>query len=67
MDDLDPMETNYPDWLAAKANPNPVVGPPSANYKQYITEHGTHVSGTIAANTTNNNDRLFRKRCSAKC
>lgn len=56
VDDHDPMETNYEDWVAAKANPNPVVGPPPADYKQYITSHGSHVSGTIAANTTNNND-----------
>ncbi|KON82817.1 hypothetical protein AF332_27865, partial [Sporosarcina globispora] len=55
-DDHDPMETIYDDWVAAKANPDPVVGPPPADYKQYITSHGTHVSGTIAANTTNNND-----------
>ncbi|PEQ96127.1 hypothetical protein CN481_02005 [Bacillus sp. AFS006103] len=56
VDDLDPMETTYEDWVAAKANPDLVVGPPPADYKQYITEHGSHVSGTIAANTTNNND-----------
>lgn len=55
VDDFDPMETIYPDWQAAKQNPNPLEGPPSANYKDYITEHGTHVAGTIAANTTNNN------------
>jgi uncharacterized repeat protein (TIGR02543 family) len=56
VDDHDPMETTYDDWVAAKANPDPNVGPPPANYKQYITSHGSHVSGTIAANTTNNND-----------
>lgn len=56
VDDLDPMETTYDDWVADKENPNAIVGPPPANYKQYITAHGTHVSGTIAANTTNNND-----------
>lgn len=55
VDDHDPMETTYTDWVAAKANPDPTVGQPPADYKQYITEHGTHVSGTIAANTTENN------------
>ncbi|MFF2447966.1 S8 family serine peptidase [Neobacillus sp. NPDC058068] len=56
VDDLDPMETTYDDWVAAKTRPDPIAGPPPADYKQYITSHGTHVSGTIAANTTNNND-----------
>jgi uncharacterized repeat protein (TIGR02543 family) len=56
VDDHDPMETIYEDWVAAKANPDALIGPPPADYKQYITAHGTHVSGTIAANTTNNND-----------
>ncbi|MEH6936749.1 InlB B-repeat-containing protein [Bacillus sp. JJ664] len=55
VDDNDPMETTYEDWVNAKANPD-AYGPPPADYKQYITSHGTHVSGTIAANTTNNND-----------
>jgi uncharacterized repeat protein (TIGR02543 family) len=55
VDDHDPMETIYPDWEAAKANPNPDEGAPPSDYKKYITSHGTHVSGTIAANTTNNN------------
>ncbi|WP_223593320.1 S8 family serine peptidase [Neobacillus bataviensis] len=55
VDDLDPMETTYDDWVAAKANPD-AYGPPPADYKLYITSHGSHVSGTIAANTTNNND-----------
>ncbi|MDM5331620.1 S8 family serine peptidase [Neobacillus sp. CF12] len=55
IDDNDPMETIYPDWEAAKANPNPMVGPPPADYKKYITSHGSHVSGTIAASTTSNN------------
>lgn len=55
-DDNDPMETTYDDWLAAKESPDAIVGPPPADYKQYITSHGTHVSGTIAANTTSNND-----------
>ena len=56
VDDHDPMETIYDDWVAAKANPDAIVGPPPSDYKLYITSHGTHVSGTIAANTTNNND-----------
>ncbi len=57
IDDHDPMETIYPDWVKAKANtnPSPIEMPAPADYKQYITSHGTHVSGTIAANTTNNN------------
>jgi subtilisin family serine protease len=55
VDDNDPMETIYSDWLEAKAKPSPIVGPAPSNYKSYITSHGTHVSGTIAANTTNNN------------
>ncbi|MFB7139379.1 InlB B-repeat-containing protein [Gottfriedia sp. NPDC056225] len=56
VDDHDPMETIYSDWEAARENPNPEEGLPSPNYKDYITEHGTHVSGTIAASTTNNNN-----------
>ncbi|MFF2877084.1 InlB B-repeat-containing protein [Gottfriedia sp. NPDC057991] len=53
VDDHDPMETIYPDWEAAReASPGSV----SSNYKDYITEHGTHVSGTIAASTTANNN-----------
>jgi uncharacterized repeat protein (TIGR02543 family) len=55
IDDKDPMETIYSDWLDAKANPTSVLNPATSNYKQYITAHGTHVSGTIAASTTNNN------------
>lgn len=55
VDDHDPMETTYADWVAAKDHPDPIAGPPPADYKQYITEHGSHVSGTIAANTTDNN------------
>ncbi|PFM79291.1 hypothetical protein COJ46_13435 [Bacillus sp. AFS077874] len=56
VDDHDPMETTYDDWVADKASSNPVWGTPPSDYKPYITSHGTHVSGTIAANTTNNND-----------
>ncbi|TDL74704.1 DUF1533 domain-containing protein [Rhodococcus qingshengii] len=57
IDDHDPMETIYPDWVKAKANtnPSPIEMPAPADYKHYITSHGTHVAGTIAANTTNNN------------
>lgn len=55
IDDMDPMETIYLDWLHAKDNPSTVLNPATPNYKQYVTAHGTHVSGTIAANTTNNN------------
>ncbi|PEJ58265.1 hypothetical protein CN692_08265 [Bacillus sp. AFS002410] len=55
VDDHNPMETIYPDWVDARENPNPLEGQPSANYKDYVTLHGTHVSGTIAASTTNNN------------
>ncbi|WP_129689961.1 S8 family serine peptidase [Gottfriedia acidiceleris] len=53
VDDHDPMETIYPDWEEARENS---PGSVSSNYKDYVTEHGTHVSGTIAASTTNNND-----------
>lgn len=57
VDDHDPMETIYPDWVEAKANPKPIQYelPAPADYKHYITSHGTHVAGTIAANTTNTN------------
>lgn len=53
VDDHDPMETIYPDWEVARDNS---PGSVSSNYKDYITSHGTHVSGTIAASTTNNNN-----------
>ncbi|PGL69877.1 InlB B-repeat-containing protein [Bacillus sp. AFS055030] len=56
VDDHDPMETTYDDWVADKANPGSVWGTPPSTYKPYITSHGTHVAGTIAANTTDNND-----------
>ncbi|KQX68448.1 S8 family serine peptidase [Paenibacillus sp. Root444D2] len=42
--DADPMETTYNDWVA--------VGKPSG--ATYFTSHGTHVSGTIAGQGTNN-------------
>ncbi|TYS67182.1 S8 family serine peptidase [Sutcliffiella horikoshii] len=54
-DDNDPMETIYSDWLHAKENPSSVLYPATPDYKNYITAHGTHVSGTVAANTTDNN------------
>ncbi|WP_146024850.1 S8 family serine peptidase, partial [Pseudomonas sp. FW305-BF6] len=41
VDDNDPMETTYEDWVNAKANPD-AYGPPPADYKQYITSHGSH-------------------------
>ncbi|QKE75643.1 S8 family serine peptidase [Arthrobacter citreus] len=45
--DSDPMETTYDDWVKA--------GKPAANGgNAYYTEHGTHVSGTIAARGENN-------------
>ncbi|PEL14219.1 S8 family serine peptidase [Bacillus sp. AFS017336] len=45
--DSDPMETSYDDWVKA--------GKPAANGSNtYYTEHGTHVSGTIAATGKNN-------------
>jgi len=56
VDDHDPMETTYEDWVADRADPDVISGTPPADYKPYITSHGTHVAGTIAANTTDNND-----------
>ncbi|WP_218833108.1 S8 family serine peptidase [Bacillus sp. 7884-1] len=56
VDDHDPMETTYEDWEYAKDHPDPLFGAPPADYKPYITNHGTHVAGTIAANTTTNNE-----------
>ncbi len=41
--DADPMETNYDDFLKYKAA-NPTT---TLKYTNYVTEHGTHVSGTI--------------------
>ncbi len=40
-DDADPMETTYDDWVNA--------GKPVTSGGEYPTFHGTHVSGTIAA------------------
>ncbi|MCM3113724.1 S8 family serine peptidase [Neobacillus sp. MER 74] len=44
--DADPMETTYADWVKA-GKPNP-----ANNGSDYVTEHGTHVSGTIAGQGT---------------
>jgi len=43
--DADPMETTIADWEKA--------GEPDGTYEHYITYHGTHVSGTIAAQSKN--------------
>ena len=48
--DGDPMETTYADW---KATNNPEY---SYTGGAYYTSHGTHVSGTIAAQKQNNVD-----------
>ncbi|MGG0176518.1 S8 family serine peptidase [Gottfriedia acidiceleris] len=45
--DADPMETSYDDWVKAGK-------PGSSGGNTYYTEHGTHVSGTIAARGKNN-------------
>ncbi|MBT2733640.1 S8 family serine peptidase [Bacillus sp. ISL-7] len=44
--DADPMETTYQDWIDA--------GKPDGGTNSYFTYHGTHVSGTIAGQGTNN-------------
>ncbi|WP_180232775.1 S8 family serine peptidase [Bacillus sp. AFS055030] len=48
--DNDPMETTYEDWVKA-GKPGGVNGAAS-----YVTEHGTHVSGTIAGQGTADSD-----------
>ncbi|MEI4831363.1 S8 family serine peptidase [Bacillus sp. FJAT-53711] len=49
--DNDPMETTYADWQkSGKPERNPFTGSP------YYTEHGTHVSGTIAGQNKNNSE-----------
>lgn len=45
-DDNDPMETTYDDW---KKSGRPLT----SNFNFYYTTHGTHVSGTIAAQANN--------------
>ncbi|PEL06033.1 S8 family serine peptidase [Bacillus sp. AFS017336] len=49
--DADPMETTYKDW---KASNQPEIDPTSGS--AYYTEHGTHVSGTIAGEQKNSVD-----------
>ncbi|UPM52528.1 S8 family serine peptidase [Gottfriedia acidiceleris] len=64
-DDNDPMETVYADWLAAK-NANDALPPEQRDpyfpddYHEYITSHGTHVSGTIAGDSRNNSPYALR-------
>lgn len=48
--DNDPMETTYEDWKAAKGYPEVNQG------NTYYTDHGTHVSGTIVGQATNDSD-----------
>ena len=48
--DADPMETTYEEWLNTQ---EPEFAP---NGSAYYTSHGTHVSGTIAAQKNNNVD-----------
>lgn len=47
--DADPMETTYEDWQNSEY-------PEDYNGSKYYTSHGTHVSGTIAANKQNDVD-----------
>ncbi|MFI8688237.1 S8 family serine peptidase [Rossellomorea sp. NPDC077527] len=49
--DNDPMETTYEDW---KKSGLPEINPSSGS--AYYTEHGTHVSGTIAGDQQNSVD-----------
>lgn len=49
--DNDPMEATYADWQkSGKSERNPFTG------ATYYTEHGTHVSGTIAGQNKNNSE-----------
>ena len=50
----DPMETTYEQWLAS--------GQPetNANGSEFYTDHGTHVSGTIAARPENTASENYR-------
>ena len=41
--DADPMETTYEDWMASGAQEFDYNG------NSFYTSHGTHVSGTVAA------------------
>ncbi|UAL51533.1 S8 family serine peptidase [Metabacillus dongyingensis] len=50
-DDADPMETTYNDW---KETSDPEINPSTGS--SYYTSHGTHVSGTVAAQQKNNVD-----------
>ncbi|PGM58255.1 S8 family serine peptidase [Bacillus sp. AFS053548] len=45
--DSDPMETSYDDWIKAGSPVDPEGG------STYYTDHGTHVSGTIAGRAKN--------------
>ncbi|WP_282439842.1 S8 family serine peptidase [Gottfriedia acidiceleris] len=47
--DNDPMETTYAQWKASKKAE-------FVNGSSYYTEHGTHVSGTIAGQAKNNSE-----------
>jgi subtilisin family serine protease len=46
--DNNPMETTYDDWVKA--------GKPGGNASAYVTEHGTHVAGTIAGQGKNESE-----------
>ncbi|MBO9128922.1 S8 family serine peptidase [Bacillus sp. 165] len=47
--DNDPMETTYADWKKSNRQE-------TSNGSTYYTDHGTHVSGTIAGRAENNSD-----------
>lgn len=46
--DNNPMETTYEDWVKA--------GKPGGNASAYVTEHGTHVAGTISGQGKNESE-----------
>ncbi|ABX42119.1 S8 family serine peptidase [Lachnoclostridium phytofermentans] len=53
-EDNDPMETTYKDWQAAAAANGTTLCPEvSAKGSEYYTSHGSHVSGTVAADGQN--------------
>ncbi len=53
-EDDDPMETTYKDWQAAvSANGSTLCPEVSAKGNEYYTSHGSHVSGTVAADGQN--------------